>query len=253
MEPRKALVTGASAGIGRALAHRLARDGMQVVLCARREEQLKELADEIASAGGQAHVLPLDVSDTEATQSALLEIDESLGGIDVVVANAGIAKNRRAPKQRWSDIDSMVGVNILGAAATLTALLPRMLERKVGHLVGISSLVAVRPMPGMAVYSATKAFLSHYLEGLRIDLQGKGITVTDVQPGFVESEMTDFYKQKGQALPFMISTERAADIIADAIESRQNAVSFPWQLSAMVKGANLMPERVWSSGIRRVM
>jgi len=253
MDARTAFITGASAGIGKALALRLARDGVEVGLAARRTEQLTEVADQIHVAGGRAHVFALDVRRPKDVYETLLRADDTMQGIDLVIANAGLANNRRAQKFRWEECEDMLSVNVTGAAATLTALLGRMIERDRGHLVGVSSLAGMRALPGMAAYTATKAFLSRFLEGLRIDLSGSHISVTDVRPGFVESPMTERYKTTGQAMPFLVSASDAADTIVAALGRKDPVIAFPWQMNALMHTVSLLPEPMWRKGVRKVM
>lgn len=253
MDVRTAFITGASSGIGKALALRLAKEGISIGLSARRTEQLEEVASLIRAEGGQAQVFGLDVRNTQAVYEVMQRADDALGGIDVVIANAGLAKNRRAQKFRWAECEDMLSVNVQGAAATLTALLDRMIARDRGHLVGVSSLAGMRALPGMAAYTASKAFLSRFLEGLRIDLSNTNVHITDVRPGFVESEMTDDYKTTGQPMPFLMSAEEAADIIAKAIERKDRMIAFPWQMKRLMQTVSLLPEPVWRKSVRKIM
>ena len=148
-EVRRALVTGASAGIGLAVAQRLAARGVEVWMAARGRERLEREVDAIARAGGKAHALVLDVADTEATVTRLAALDAEAGGIDLVVANAGLAGARGAiplPKTAWPDVRDILHTNLLGAAATVHPFIVPMVARGHGQLVGISSLGADCPI-----------------------------------------------------------------------------------------------------------
>ena len=253
MDARTAFITGASSGIGKALALRLAREGVEVGLAARRTEQLEGVAQLIRQSGGRAQVFALDVRQPKAVFETMQRADDIMQGIDLVIANAGLANNRRAQKFRWAECEDMLAVNVTGAAATLTALLDRMIARDRGHLVGVSSLAGMRALPGMAAYTATKAFLSRFLEGLRIDLSGSNVHITDVRPGFVSSEMTEHYKTTGQPMPFLVSAEAAANIITESIISKEPVIAFPWQMKRLMQTATLLPETVWRKSVRKIM
>lgn len=239
---RKAFVTGASSGIGASLCKLLAREGLEVGMAARRREQLDELASTIRQQGGAARVYPLDVSDPEKTVETIRRADDEMEGIDLVVANAGIGSERWSGKLSWEDCQPMIDVNVNGAVATLVALAPRMSERKHGHLVGVSSLAQYRGLPRNAIYSATKSFLSTFLEGMRIDMRSVGVAVTDVRPGFVRTAMT---AQNDHPMPFMVEPERAAEIIWKGIRRREAMVAFPWQLTALMRSSTVLPPSVW--------
>jgi len=247
-EQKTAFVTGASSGIGKTLCLRLAADGYRLGLAARRVELLEDLAANIRSRGGQADVFPLDAKDTQAVTDTVRAADDAFGGLDLVIANAGIGEQRWAGKLRYSDIESTLQVNMLGAAATLVSVLPRMVERGRGHLVGVSSLAGYRGLPKSAAYSGTKAFLRVFLEGLRVDLRSTGVAVTDVQPGFVRTPMTDNNKNP---MPFLVEPEVAADHIARGIARRAAVVSFPWQLATLVRSAQALPNGVWDRALAK--
>jgi len=249
MDHRTAFVTGASSGIGRALAKRLAREGVEVAISARREDQLRTLEREIADAGGRARVYPLDVANPEATTETLRRADQDMGGIDLVVANAGVSSHRWSGKLTYADCADVIDVNVRGAVATLTALLPTMVERKRGHLVGMSSLAQYRGLPSAAAYCASKAFLSHFLEALRVDLDSTGVAVTDVRPGFVRTPMTADSKL---TMPFLIDLDQAITEIAEGIRTRAAIVAFPWQLASLVRAGTFVPVRVYDSAVRRI-
>jgi len=245
---RTAFVTGASSGIGWSLAHRLAARGVEVVLFARRAEHLEALAGEIRAGGGKARVMPGDVRDTAALIAAVQRADDELGGLDLVVANAGVGSEKWSGRLRWEDIEPTITVNVAGTAATLTAVLPRMVERGRGHLVGISSLAGFRGLPRNAAYSASKAFVSTFLEALRVDLRGTGVYVTDVQPGFVRTPMT---ARNTFRMPFLLDVEEAVDEIVRGIEKRQGVVAFPAPMVAAVRAGRLLPNALWDRAAAR--
>jgi short-subunit dehydrogenase len=234
-----ALVTGASSGIGQALAERLAAAGTLVVLAARRADRLHAVAAGIEADGGRARVEPMDVSDTTAAVARIRALDGELGGFDLVIANAGVGmKHKGLPSYAWEAMAGACHLNFCGAAATLTAVLPQMVERGRGHVVGISSIASFTPIPGRGGYCAPKAGLSMLLECLRLELAGTGVHATAVHPGFVRTAMTA--KSKG-ALPFVMDPPSAAERIVAALPGAPATIDFPWQLATVARMGAALP------------
>jgi len=251
--PKRALITGASSGIGAALAGRIARRGTEVWLCARRQEKLHEQVRLIEQAGGKAHALELDVADADTTHGKLRRLDHETGGFDLVVANAGIGGDYVMgdfAKMPWASIKNIFNTNLLGAIATLDAFVPGMVERGHGQLVGVSSLAADIHLPRGAAYNASKAALTHYLESADIELRAKGVPVTIVHPGFVKTPMVDSLKE---ATPFLVELDRAVEIIDRAIQRRARLVRFPFPLAAVTLTANALPRALRSWGVRMAL
>jgi NADP-dependent 3-hydroxy acid dehydrogenase YdfG len=247
--PSTVFITGASSGIGRALAHEYARSGAKVALAARRVEELEVTLAGVRRAGGSGLCIPLDVTDTTAVRSAVERADHDLGGLDMVIANAGFGAQQHASRMQWSDIASMIRTNVDGAMATLLAAVPIMLARSAGHLVGISSLAGRRALPESAPYCASKAALSVFLESLRIDLAHAGIRVTDVQPGFVAtSAATDHW----HPTPFIWPAEKAARVIAKRLERSPRIVAFPWPLVILTGLGKRLPGIVYERILRGI-
>ena len=246
-----ALITGASSGIGRALADRLAADGVTVVLSARRESLLRDVAASITSRGGTALVEPLDVADVASTVDAIRRIDADVGGLDLVVANAGVGMSARgaAPSYSWEAVAAPCHVNFCGAVATVTAVLPRMVERRRGHVVGISSLAAYGALPGHGGYSAPKAGLSMFLECLRMDVARHGVHVTAVHPGFVRTPMT---ARSRQPMPFLMEAAAAADLIVRALPRGPATIDFPTPLALAARLGGALPRVLRDRLLRRV-
>jgi NADP-dependent 3-hydroxy acid dehydrogenase YdfG len=158
-EPRRALVTGASSGIGATLSRRLAARGLEVWLAARRADALAAEVEKIRSKGGKAHALVLDVADVDGTYERLAALDDEVGGIDLVVANAGIGGPRggqQLARSTWPDVKDFIHVNFLGAVATLSPFIPRMVKRSHGHLAGVSSIGADMPHQRNGAYGSGK-------------------------------------------------------------------------------------------------
>lgn len=239
----RAFITGASSGIGHALALELARRGAHVVLAARRMDRLEAVAEEIRSAGGQADVCELDVTDGEAVFETIRDWDERLGGLDLVIANAGLGEARNALELTRGEVDRVIQVNFAGAAATLMAAKDVMLPRGHGTMVGISSLAGLRALPGTGAYAATKAALQVFLETLELDLAACGLRVIDIQPGFVKSEMTD---QNDFDMPFLMEVEDCARICVDGMTEGRSVIHFPWQLSWPLRYVGrVIPRPIW--------
>lgn len=242
----RALVTGASSGIGSALSRRLARRGYEVWLAARRLPELEVEARTIESEGGRAHALSLDVSSPEETEQTIAALDRDVGGFDLVVANAGIGgKQRPVAKQTFADFRDVIEVNLMGAMATILPLLPGMVERGRGHIVGISSLAAEIPLPAGADYGTSKAALSFFLASAAADLIPRGVFVTDVHPGFVKTPLTAKNKFP---MPFIVELEDAARIIDRGIERKKRVVRFPAALTTAISGGSLLPA-AWRDAI----
>jgi short-subunit dehydrogenase len=248
----KALVTGASSGIGAALSRRLAARGVEVWVAARRAERLTQLVADITAAGGKAHTVVLDVSDPTATAARVLALDSEVGGFDLVVANAGVGGGGNlARNQTVATLVDVFNTNVLGACATLQPLVQPMLARGRGHLVGVSSLAGEIVLPVSTDYGASKAAFSYWLEALQMDLAQTPVDVTLVHPGFVKSEMTD---KNDFDMPFLLEQEAAIDIIDSAIQKRSKIVRFPTALVALLRAGNLMPSslrtRMTSKNVR---
>jgi short-subunit dehydrogenase len=249
-EHRTAFITGGSSGIGRGLALWFARRGVRVFAAARRMEALTALS-ELASREGH-HITPvhLDVTDTTATVRALEAADDQTGGIDLVIANAGIGSGGGGKRGSFQNAEPMIRTNVLGASATLYALLPRMLERGRGHLVGMSSLAALRGLPKSSAYSASKAFLSTLCESLRLDVEPLGLHVTCLQPGFIRSDLTAKHDRK---LPYLLELDDAVEHMGRAILRGDAVFSFPWQLSMPLHTLRALPSRLYDGLARRVL
>ena len=250
MSYRTALVTGASSGIGRALALAMGKAGVEVAVAARRTAELELVAREIEGGGGRARVYSLDVTDPEHTREVLCQADDDLGGIDLVVANAGVFKSRWSGKLSWEDCAPTIAVNVTGVVATLTALLPRMTERRAGHLVGMSSLAQYRGLPRYAAYCGSKAFVSHFLESLRVDLRSVGIAVTDVRPGYVRTALNAGMEQN---LPLLMEVDQAAELIWKGIQRRRKTVEFPWGLAAVLRSSQVAPAAVYETMVSKLL
>ena len=232
------LITGASSGIGRALALEWGRRGARLALTARRGEELLRLGEEIERAGGEALASPADVRDPEAMKEVAEHVRKRWGRIDVLVANAGMSSTTAGTRLNAGEVGDVISVNVLGVVNSVAAVLPPMLERGAGHLVAISSLASYRGMPKSGAYSASKAAVSTFFESLRVDLRKSNIAVTTIHPGFIRTPMTAGRKKK---LPFLIEVEDAACRIVKAVERRARTYAFPWQLATLVRVIKHLP------------
>ncbi len=235
---RTALITGASSGLGRALTVWFALRGVRVYAVARRVAHLQALRGEVARWGGVVEPVPLDVSDARTTHELLQALTRDVGGLDLVIANAGFSEPTPARGMHWPSVERILHVNVLGAAATLSAVLPSMVQRNQGHLVGISSLAAFRGMPFWSAYSASKAFLTTFLQGLRTELVGTGLAVTAIHPGYVRTEMTANYEN----LPMVVDVQEACERMAHAIVRREAEFNFPFPAAVMTRYLASMPD-----------
>jgi short-subunit dehydrogenase len=247
MRPRTLLITGASSGIGRALALEYARGGSRIALAARRADELDAAASEVRAAGGEAVCIPVDLTDAGAAAEAVRRAERDLGSLEMVVANAGRGDTKHGARLAWSDVAPVLDINVRGAIATLVAAIPIMIAQQRGHLVGISSLAGIRGLPTSAAYSASKAALSTFLESLRIDLRPAGLRVTDVQPGFV---LTPLNADATHPTPFRWPVEKAVRHIARRLESGPAVVAFPWQLVLATRIARVLPAWAYDLAMR---
>jgi short-subunit dehydrogenase len=224
-------LTGASSGIGYALALELAARGYDLALTARRLDVLAQLRQRIVERDShrQVEVRALDVTRYDEVGTAIREAAAKFGGLDIVIANAGIGSTGRIGHGHFDGDRAVIETNVIGAMATLDAAtaLFRALGR--GHLVAISSVAAARGLPTSGAYSASKAAIAVYAEALRAELHGSGIAVTTLFPGYIDTPIN----QQMPSRPFLIDVESGARIVADLIERRVHRSTvpvFPWNL-----------------------
>ena len=229
------LITGASSGIGRGLAMAIAARGGRLGLLARRQSLLDEIA---GSMNSRAVAVAADVRDAKAVKIAADRVREELGPIDILIANAGIGTSDHISRLDPDHAADIININVLGAANSVAAVVPQMVERGKGQLVAISSLAAYRGLPKSAAYCASKAALSAYFESVRIDLRGTGVDVTIIHPGFIKTALTS---GRGAKMPYLMELDDAIPKILSAIEKRKKSVAFPWQLATVVRAGMLMP------------
>ncbi len=190
LQGRTALVTGASQGIGRACALALAEAGARVALAARNEAKLNEVASEIASKGGAAAVLTLDIASEESIRSCAKAAIAHFGSVEILVNNAGITRDTLALRMKRADWDEVIQTNLTGTFLMTQALLSPMLKARWGRIINISSVVGETGQAGQANYAASKAGLIGLTKSLARELASRNVTVNAVAPGYIETAMT---------------------------------------------------------------
>ena len=218
-------ITGASSGIGRALAVELARRGNDLFLTARRVEALEAVRAEIVAAHPErvVEVRELDVTDDADVPRALEEAADRLGRVDVVIANAGLGNSGRVGAGNVARARRIIETNLIGAIATIDAAVALFRRQGGGQVVGITSVAGARGLPGSSSYSASKAGLGVYLEAVRAETYGEAITVTTISPGYIDTPINQDVKSR----PFLIDVDQGARTIADLIEKRIRYATVP--------------------------
>lgn len=194
-----ALVTGASRGIGKAIARRLALDGADLVLAARSRDQLEELGEELKAEGRRVLCLTLDVSDAEQVHRIAPRIQEEFDRLDILVNNAGVTRDGLLMRMKDEEWDTVLSTNLDGAFYLTRRLLPMMLRRRYGRIINIVSVVALTGNPGQANYAASKAALIGLTKSLAREVATRNITVNAVAPGLIETDMTASLGEKVRA------------------------------------------------------
>lgn len=233
------LLTGASSGIGEALAIETAKRGAIVGLLARREEKLKDICERIENSGGKARYFAADVREQKQVFDAAERLRDEFGKIDILIANAGIGGNNKETREFQAEaVTKVIEINLIGAVNSVAAVLPKMLARKSGQIVAVSSLAGFRGLPKSAAYSASKAGMTAFFESLRLDVRHEKIDVTIIQPGFIKTPLTS---ERANKMPFIMELEDAMPYFLSAIEKRKKFAAFPWQLAFVVRSARIFP------------
>lgn len=251
-QPKKAFITGASSGIGKAVAEELAKRGYELVLAARRTDSLSEICVEINSRGGKASFVECDVTSPDSMRNAVSFAVQNLGAINLAFLNSGVSGTKAFIELDVESARSVFEVNVFGLLNGFEALIPLM-KGTGATIAAVTSLADARGFPYSSTYSASKAAASHFVEGARMELKNAGINVVTIKPGFVRSEMTDknnFY------MPFIMPADRAANIIIDGLEKGKKRIAFPWQMAIMSYCVKAMPSFIfeamfsrWSRGL----
>ena len=230
------VITGASSGLGLALAQHYLEQGAVVGVIARRAELLQPLCDQFPR---QVHCYPLDVRNTAAMQAAAQDFIAHAGMPDIVIANAGTSVGTLT--EYAEDIDTfqqVMDINVLGVVKTFQPFLQVMRDAGRGSLVGIASVAGFRGLPGASAYSASKAALISYLESLRVELRGSGVHVVTICPGYIKTPMTAI---NPYPMPFILPADKAARRIARVISSGKSFAVVPWQMALVGRLLKLLP------------
>ena len=239
-------LTGASSGIGAALARHYAASGATLGLAARRQHRLSALATELP---GTHHCYPLDVADAAAVQDAAADFMARHGCPDIVIANAGVSAGTLADEA--GDLPAFRRIfetNVIGMAQTFQPFIAAMKARGSGRLVGIASVAGIRGLPGAGAYSASKAASIAYLEALRVELHGSGVKVVTIAPGYIATPMTAVNRYW---MPFLMPADAAARRFARAIERGTSYTVIPWQMGVVAKLLRLLPDPLFDALLAR--
>jgi short-subunit dehydrogenase len=237
------LITGASSGLGEAVARSCARDGARLALAARREDRLRALAAELTAVGAAALVVPTDMRDPEAIRAMAAATQERFGRIDALVANAGVGHSASVIETTEEPLREQVEVNLLGVVRSAQAVLPAMRDQGSGHILAVASVAAGCAMPGAVIYSATKSAVVAFCEGLRREVSAHGIAVTAILPGFIDTPMTE-----GLTFP-MPPASLVGDAVARLIRRPRRLVVIPAWYTPLLILNRLAPD--WVDAIAR--
>lgn len=227
-------ITGASTGIGREVALRLAACGAKIAVSARSADKLAELV----AMAPNIKAYPFDVTDLAAAHATAAAIRRDLGPIDLAILNAGVWIPMAATQYDPEAVTKSMAVNYTGVTNALAPLLPAMISRKSGHIAIVSSVAGYRGLPVAISYAPTKAALISLAESLYPDLLDENVKLTLINPGFVDTPMT---KRNEFPMPFIVSTDFAADAIIKGLIGGKFEIVFPWQMKLMAKFSRMLP------------
>ncbi len=239
-------ISGASSGIGKALALAYADQGAVLGLTARREKLLGAVARECTDLGGTVQIYPLDVCDQNACQSAAESFLRTAGGIDIVLANAGVGGHDGIIDGDANVINNILRTNILGVTNTLVPFIPAMKEQRSGILVNVSSVASFLPIPFHGGYSGSKVCIRLIADAWRLTLSKYNIQVTTICPGFVDTPMIDNQRW----LPFLLPVDIAAEKIMRAIARKKKTFVFPWQMRTLISFLRPIPDSLISRVVK---
>lgn len=243
-------ITGASSGIGKAVALAYAKAGYTIAASARSQDALETLATEASDMPGTIIPVPLDVTDRDAAKAAVEQIERMIAPITTVILNAGIY----LPVDLSAEFDpapylNSMAVNYHGTVHCLLPVTQRMLSRQSGHIVIVSSVTGYGGLPTSAAYGPTKAALINLAESIKFDLDPHGIRTSIVCPGFVDTPATE---SNAFPMPFLVPTETAAQCIVDGIAAGKFEITFPRRFTFALKFLNMLPYRLYFPIIRRM-
>ena len=237
--PLRVFITGASSGLGAALARLYGAQGAQLGLVGRKPDALSAVADSL-----DAHTYIADVRDADAMQAAASAFLDACGAPDIVIAAAGISVGTLTEQSEDAAVfRAVMDANVLGLVHTFAPFIAPM-QTDGGVLCGISSVAGVRGLPGGGAYSASKAAATVYLEALRLELKGRGITVVTVAPGYIDTPMTQV---NPYPMPFKMSAATAAAKVAHCIAHRRPHSVIPWQMAGVAQVLKWLPVRVYDA------
>jgi short-subunit dehydrogenase len=245
---KKIFITGASSGIGKALAHeyakRFADTGAIIGLASRRSEHLQQLATELKNQYNiTCAVYALDVRDAAALEAAAQDFMQQHGTPDIVIANAGVSRGTlTADKTDFKAIQAIFDINVMGLVYTFQPFIAAMKTAGQGQLVGVASVAGIRGIPGSGAYSASKAAVISYCESLRTEMQHFNISVSTIAPGYIRTPMTELNPYK---MPFLMDADVFAHKFANAVEAKVRFKIIPWQMGWVARLMRFIPPFLW--------
>lgn len=244
----RVFLTGASSGIGEALARRYARRGATLGLVARRADALSALA---SSLGTDVRCYPADVRDAAQLREAAQDFSSRYGVPDVVIANAGIGYGTLTEHpEDLAVFQDILDTNVMGLVNTMQPFLTPMREQQRGMLVGIASVAGYRGLPGNGAYCASKAAAIKYLESLRVECRGNGVRVVTVCPGYIATPLT---ARNPFPMPFLLTADEFAQRLDRALAGRSSQIVIPWQMSLVAKLLTVLPNALFDAALARVV
>jgi short-subunit dehydrogenase len=248
------LITGAASGMGRALSFRMGREGATIAMVDRNPEGLEKVRKDAMDAGIKCATAVANVRNRSEVQTAVANLVGQVGPVDAVIPCAGLAGVSTCDDLKVELVEEIVGVNFLGVIYTIDAVLPKMLERKQGHIIGMASLSAFRAIPFESAYCASKSALVFYLESLRPALRGRGVLVTTVFPGFVQTPLLAHLLEESGAKPppGQITAEYAADRIVQSAKRGARISAFPWSTLWLARISSWLPYGIYDRVMRRI-
>ncbi len=246
---KNVIITGASQGIGKELAENYAASGHNLVLLSRNTDAIKQLSESINSKYGKSFYKQCDVADYNSVKEGIEFAKSSLGSIDIAILNAGVGSPEWMSSFRSVEYKKIVAINTFGIAHCLEFLIPIMKAQGFGKIAGVTSLADVRGYAGSSAYTSSKGAASILLESARVELKQKNIKVITIRPGFVKSAMTDKNEFK---MPFLMSAEKAAKIIAKGIEKNKSVIQFPFLTVMGTRVIKNLPNWIYDRAMRKV-